>query len=166
MGTGLIVLDAAEIGRRALGPAFATLARSAFGETATGWDAPAFARFARTPGGLAVVDAGLARALALARVAADEAEILDLGVVAEHRRAGLGRALLGTVLEAVRHRGAARLFLEVAADNAAARALYAGAGFAEIGTRRRYYTRPGGAVDALVLARATAGGGGSPPPLP
>jgi ribosomal-protein-alanine N-acetyltransferase len=49
--------------------------------------------------------------------------------------------------------GAERMFLEVAEDNAAARALYARAGFAEAGRRRGYYARPDGpAADALVLA--------------
>jgi [ribosomal protein S18]-alanine N-acetyltransferase len=43
------------------------------------------------------------------------------------------------------------MLLEVAAGNAPARALYAAAGFAEVGKRRRYY--PDGS-DALVLAAA------------
>jgi ribosomal-protein-alanine N-acetyltransferase len=42
------------------------------------------------------------------------------------------------------------MFLEVAEANAAARALYAAAGFAEVGRRRRYYADGG---DALVLRR-------------
>ena len=46
-----------------------------------------------------------------------------------------------------------RLFLEVAEDNAAARALYATAGFAEAGRRRGYYAAAdGGRRDALLLA--------------
>ena len=46
-------------------------------------------------------------------------------------------------------------FLEVAADNAAAQALYARAGFAESGRRRGYYRRPDGSgLDALVMQRA------------
>jgi ribosomal-protein-alanine N-acetyltransferase len=43
------------------------------------------------------------------------------------------------------------MFLEVAERNGAARALYAAAGFAAAGRRRRYY--PDGA-DALVLRRS------------
>jgi ribosomal-protein-alanine N-acetyltransferase len=43
------------------------------------------------------------------------------------------------------------MFLEVAPGNAAARALYASAGYAEVGRRPRYY--PDGS-DALLLARA------------
>ena len=53
--------------------------------------------------------------------------------------------------------GAVRLFLEVAEDNAAARALYDRAGFRPIGRRKAYYARPdGGRTDALVLGRDLA----------
>jgi ribosomal-protein-alanine N-acetyltransferase len=53
--------------------------------------------------------------------------------------------------------GAASLFLEVAEDNAAGRALYDGLGFASVGRRPAYYARPGGpAVAALVLGRSLA----------
>ena len=44
-------------------------------------------------------------------------------------------------------------FLEVAEDNAAARALYRAAGWNETGRRRGYYPRPGGALDAITLAK-------------
>jgi ribosomal-protein-alanine N-acetyltransferase len=49
--------------------------------------------------------------------------------------------------------GAVAMFLEVAEGNAAARALYGAAGFAEAGRRRRYYADGG---DALVLRRELA----------
>jgi ribosomal-protein-alanine N-acetyltransferase len=52
------------------------------------------------------------------------------------------------------------VLLEVRADNAAAQALYAGAGFERIGVRRGYY-RPGG-TDALVLRLQLRGGAGDP----
>jgi ribosomal-protein-alanine N-acetyltransferase len=42
------------------------------------------------------------------------------------------------------------MFLEVATDNAAARALYDGAGYRRVGLRRCYYPNGG---DAVVLAR-------------
>jgi ribosomal-protein-alanine N-acetyltransferase len=45
-------------------------------------------------------------------------------------------------------RGAAAMFLEVSDRNAAARALYAAAGFAKAGRRKRYYAD---GADALVL---------------
>ena len=84
----------------------------------------------------------------MARVAADEAEILTLAVHPDARRQGLARALLA---EAARHaaaHGATALFLEVALRNTAARALYTGAGFTEVGRRRRYYAD---GDDALVM---------------
>jgi len=86
--------------------------------------------------------------MVLARVAADEAEILTLAVRPERRRSGLGRALLLTAMAEATARGARAMFLEVRASNEAARALYAAAGFTRVGTRARYY--PDGA-DALVL---------------
>ena len=53
-----------------------------------------------------------------------------------------------------RRRGATRAFLEVATDNAPARALYDAAGYRPAGLRRGYYPRPRGrACDALILTR-------------
>lgn len=49
--------------------------------------------------------------------------------------------------------GAEACFLEVAADNAAALALYKAAGFQTAGLRPRYYKRAGGEIDALVMRR-------------
>ena len=89
---------------------------------------------------------------ALFRTAADEAELLTLAVAPDSQRKGLGRSLLADVLTGAREAGAARLFLEVAAGNSAARALYAGAGFQVCGTRSAYYLLPDGRRDdALVL---------------
>lgn len=89
--------------------------------------------------------------MALARVVADEAEILTIAVDPAVHRHGLGRALLRRIMVEATAAGAARLFLEVSQANLAARALYAGCGFEEVGRRRSYY-RDGS--DALVL-RAT-----------
>jgi ribosomal-protein-alanine N-acetyltransferase len=84
----------------------------------------------------------------LARVAADEAEILTLAVSPEHRRHGIGAALLGTAMRRAAVLGAVSMFLEVAVTNDAARALYAAHGFTEAGLRRHYYID---GTDALVL---------------
>jgi len=60
-----------------------------------------------------------------------------------------------TALAAAAAGGAKAVFLEVAADNAAALALYQEAGFETVGVRRGYYPRPGGgAADALNLRLA------------
>ena len=91
---------------------------------------------------------------ALYRVAADEAELLTVSVVPESRRAGLGWALLAACEAGAWRAGARKLFLEVGAGNAPARALYEGAGYAEVGCRPGYYQRPDGSLDdALVLAK-------------
>ena len=94
---------------------------------------------------------------ALALDLGSECEILALGVVPGRRRAGTGSALLAAICDEVLRRGGHSVFLEVAADNAGARALYAVGGFVQIGRRRDYYRRPGGPADALVLHRAIAG---------
>jgi [ribosomal protein S18]-alanine N-acetyltransferase len=93
---------------------------------------------------------------ALALDLGGECEILALGVVPGRRRAGTGSALLAAICEEAPRRGGNRVFLEVAADNAGARALYAVGGFVQVGRRRNYYRRPGSPVDALVLRRAIA----------
>jgi [ribosomal protein S18]-alanine N-acetyltransferase len=97
-----------------------------------------------------------AAGFALALDLGGECEILALGVVTGRRRAGTGSALLAAICEELPRRGANSVFLEVAADNAGARALYAVGGFVQIGRRRNYYRRLGGPVDALVLRRAIA----------
>ena len=94
----------------------------------------------------------------LARALAGDAEVLTLAVRPEARGRGVGSRLLATFLTEAAARGAARAFLEVAADNAVARRLYARHGFAEVGRRRDYFTRTGGGtVDAVVMARDLPG---------
>jgi ribosomal-protein-alanine N-acetyltransferase len=81
-----------------------------------------------------------------------EGEILTLGVTPAARRCGVARVLLGDLIARARVAGVQRLMLEVAADNAAALALYEGFGFSRHGTRRHYYRRASGpAVDAWRL---------------
>lgn len=93
--------------------------------------------------------------LLLGRVVAGEAELLTLAVAPDARRHGTGARLVQGFLQEAARRGAESAFLEVASSNAAARALYAEAGFAEAGRRRNYYHRPdGSAEDALILVFA------------
>ena len=90
----------------------------------------------------------------IARAVAGEAELLTLAVAPEARRQGIAARLLAGFLAAARARAADTAFLEVAADNAAAIALYQAGGFARTGLRRAYYPRSGApALDALVMAR-------------
>jgi [ribosomal protein S18]-alanine N-acetyltransferase len=82
-----------------------------------------------------------------------ESEILTLAVAPAARRTGLGRVLMQAAMNEAAAAGAQGMSLEVAVDNEPALALYRGLGFTEISRRRRYYQRPDGEMDALVLAR-------------
>lgn len=92
--------------------------------------------------------------LGVVRVVGDEAELLTICVDPRAQGAGRGRAMLNRLIAEAQARGAAAMFLEVAADNAAALALYNAAGFVQTGRRAGYYRRGGGVVDALVMVRA------------
>jgi len=128
------------------------------------WDAGLLARLLAMPGviGLFAADAvdAAPNGLVLVRVAADEAEILTIGVAPAVRGRGLGARLVAAAAARAAAAGALSLFLEVAEDNLAARALYAHHGFATVGRRQAYYIRPGGeAVAALVLGLSLASDG-------
>ncbi len=90
----------------------------------------------------------------LLRIIPPEAEILTLAVDPAAQRRGLGAILVDVAAALVAGRGVETLFLEVAEDNTAARALYQKTGFTETGRRKGYYPRPEApAADALVLSR-------------
>lgn len=142
---------------RAIAPAMtavmAELHRRCFTEA---WPDAAFAVLVASPGtfGSLALLGTVPSAFILCRLAGDDSELLTLGVVPDHRRRGLARALLRDALDQAARMGARRMVLEVAADNLAALALYGGVGFTAIGRRRAYYRGPGQpSTDALVLAR-------------
>lgn len=111
------------------------------------WDGPYIAGLMGMPGVFGFLsDAG---GMAMARVAADEAELLTIAVLQEARGQGLGGQLLDAVLAEAARRGAARLLLEVSETNAPARALYTSRGARMVGGRRDYYA-PG--AHALILS--------------
>ncbi len=60
-----------------------------------------------------------------------DAYLEELYVAPPERGQGLGRALLEAAIEAARERGATRMDLNTSADDTAARALYASAGFTD-----------------------------------
>jgi ribosomal-protein-alanine N-acetyltransferase len=113
------------------------------------WSAKAIDELLSTPGCFAYA---AAEGFVLARAAGCEAEILTLAVLPKARRHGIGTVL---VREAARHAhglGARILFLEVAAGNLAARALYRRLGLTETARRKGYYTAGRESPeDALVL---------------
>ncbi len=121
-----------------------------------GWKAADIVRLMQVMGGFAVVseDERGVTGFVLARLMAQEAEVLTLAVAPWARRKGLATALIDAAAAHAALRGAETVFLEVASDNASALGLYQGAGFERVGMRRGYYARQGRpAQDALVLRR-------------
>lgn len=130
---------------------------------ADAWPASGFLELLRHPNSWALVAQATApdpeiRAplgFILCRSAGDECEILTIATAPDARRRGIASALLRAALDSSRDRGAQAAYLEVAADNVAAQALYRRAGFTAVGQRPAYYRniRGRGAKDALVLRR-------------
>ena len=83
----------------------------------------------------------------------DEMQLLNISIVPERHRSGLGSALLLHLVAVAREHRAKRMFLEVRSSNVSGRALYFRHGFTCIGERRGYYPAERGREDALVLAR-------------
>jgi ribosomal-protein-alanine N-acetyltransferase len=79
----------------------------------------------------------------------DEMHITNVAVHPEARRRGIGRLLLGSILEEARQRAMRLVVLEVRPSNVEARALYESFGFRVVGRRRGYYYDTG--EDALVM---------------
>lgn len=118
------------------------------------WRADDFARLltAATTVGLVALSHGAIVGVVLAQVVADEAEILTIAVALVQQGMGIGGALLDALLAHLAGRGVQQVHLEVAAGNAAARALYARAGFTVTGERPAYYA-PTRAGTALTMVR-------------
>ncbi|MDE8345482.1 MAG: GNAT family N-acetyltransferase [Acidocella sp.] len=140
-------------------PAYAELLAAMHGAVFTGeadgdpWDAASFAKLLGQKGVSGWIDTR--GGFLLVRAVLDEAEILTLGAMT--RRQGIGLGLLTHGIAALQARGVVVLHLEVAAENAAARALYAKAGFLPSGIRRGYYAD---GSDAVML-KAEFGMGGA-----
>jgi [ribosomal protein S18]-alanine N-acetyltransferase len=90
---------------------------------------------------------------ALARFAANEAEILTIAVAEKWQGRGLGWRLMLAATRQVRQDGAEKLFLEVDENNRAAIALYHRLGFAKVAERNAYYRQPNGERTAALVMR-------------
>ncbi|MEZ0349686.1 ribosomal protein S18-alanine N-acetyltransferase [Mycobacterium sp. pR1184] len=99
---------------------------------------------ARTDG-ILVGYAGISR---LGRTPPFEYEVHTIGVDPEYQGRGIGRRLLGELLEFA---DGGVVYLEVRTDNEAAIALYRSVGFEQIGLRKRYYRVSG--ADAYTMRR-------------
>ncbi len=75
-------------------------------------------------------------------VIVDECEVLNVAVLPEYRRKGIGRTLMEEIICICRRSSVTSLFLEHRESNTAAAALYESLGFAEYGRRKNYYDSP------------------------
>ena len=117
------------------------------------WSAGEITKLLAMPGafaGIAALD-GDPCGFHLSRSAGGEAEIISIGVQRQARRSGVGGALIQNVFDRAHPSGASAVFVEMAADNAAASSLYRGTGFVQVGRRTGYYRSDAGVQDALVL---------------
>lgn len=100
--------------------------------------------------------AGRAAGYLLAYTVAGEVEIARIAVAKELQRQGVARTLLDELETLCKSRGVRKILLDVRAGNAAARALYTKAGFAEDGIRQRFYDDP--TEDAVLMSRTVEAG--------
>jgi ribosomal-protein-alanine N-acetyltransferase len=123
------------------------------------WSAEEIERLVSDPSTLsaAALDPGGGglRGFAIARRAADEAEILTIAVESASRSRGVGRALMLEILRQAANAGVRALFLEVDEENASALALYRRLGFVKVGERTGYYRRNDGSRALAVVMRKT-----------
>lgn len=120
------------------------------------WDTASFERLLENPGSTSFVarhgNPQQTLGFVVGVLAADDAEILTLGVSKPYQRNGVARRLIDALARAARNAEAKRLFLDVADDNIPALVLYSRLGFKEAGRRKAYYQRTDGpAIDALTL---------------
>ena len=122
------------------------------------WTKDDFAALMEQPGSVALIailpQHDRPAGFLLGRVIHDEAEILTVGVARGWQRRGIAARLVTAFVQRAAESGAARVILEVAEDNDAARRLYVAQGFGEVGRRPGYYQRRSASpVDALIMAK-------------
>ncbi|MFO8091216.1 MAG: ribosomal protein S18-alanine N-acetyltransferase [Desulfatiglandaceae bacterium] len=84
--------------------------------------------------------------------------LLNIAVAPEKRGMGIGKYLLGRVIELGENTSVDRIWLEVRPSNSAALALYRGAGFIKDGIRPGYYNDTGEDAVLMSLYLNSAGG--------
>jgi ribosomal-protein-alanine N-acetyltransferase len=130
-------------------PVFADIHATGFAEP---WTGESFAVLLAQPGVAGWLWGEPPAGLLLVRAAADEAEILTIAVAPAARQQRGAQEMLAEALQVLGSGLTQRVFLEVAADNTAALALYRSAGFTPCGRRPGYYA--GGKTDAVIMERA------------
>ena len=80
-----------------------------------------------------------------------EADMMNLAVLPEYRRRGIGKELVCRLTDELRNKEVHSLMLEVRASNDGAITLYSSLGFCQVGRRPGYYRNP--KEDALILRK-------------
>jgi ribosomal-protein-alanine N-acetyltransferase len=88
-------------------------------------------------------------------VVGSDADVQTIAVAPKAQGRGVGKALLRSLHDHARQRGASRIFLEVRDDNATAVAMYAAEGYERTGVRNDYY---GPGSSAIVMMKSLVGG--------
>lgn len=102
----------------------------------------------------AVIISGDEHGFAIGHFVLDEAELRMIVIAPDQRGRGRGRIILNQFEAMAQAKGVTSIFLEVGESNQAARALYLGSGYQEIGNRANYYKRTDGkAENALILKK-------------
>ena len=121
------------------------------------WDAETIKKVLAMPGAFGFAaradPVGDIAGFALARIVADECELLSLGVAPNWRSLGIGGGLFDATMVRACALNAARLYLEVAEDNADALRLYAVRGLVSVGRRPNYYHLKNGQRTAALTMR-------------
>jgi ribosomal-protein-alanine N-acetyltransferase len=100
----------------------------------------------RKAGGLSRVDGFI-----ICWVILSDMHVLNLAVLPEHRRKGLGGMLLENAISDFARLGGGYISLEVRPSNRAAQEMYRSFGFDVVGRRKQYYRRDN--EDAIIMAR-------------
>lgn len=94
------------------------------------------------------------QAYGLISVAANEGHILNLCVTPAFQGQGLGKKMLSRLIATAEALNVKSVFLEVRASNGVAIQMYDGAGFNQLGVRKKYYPADkNGQEDALVFGK-------------
>ena len=81
----------------------------------------------------------------------DEGYVTNIGVLPNHRKKGIGKALTESLIEYSISQKLSFLSLEVRVSNSAAIGLYTTLDFKEVGKRKNFYSNP--KEDALIMTR-------------
>ncbi|GHT92326.1 N-acetyltransferase GCN5 [Alphaproteobacteria bacterium] len=81
----------------------------------------------------------------------EESDLLQICVLPEYRRKGIGKALLEEAKTYAQSNGIEKIFLEVAVNNSSAIKLYESAGFQKLFERKGYYRSDESSIDAAVM---------------